>query len=88
MYFQVRRLIAHEYKDRFPRDDPAGKFKALDQMVADSDFVCDTEQLAQSGNALKLCGVNETVREVLDLTDLTSLFEYFEDINAAVRSYL
>ena len=47
-----------------------------------------TEQLAQSGHALKLCGVNETVREVLDLTDLTSLFEYFEDINSAVRSYL
>ncbi|MCZ6836437.1 MAG: STAS domain-containing protein [Planctomycetota bacterium] len=47
-----------------------------------------TEQFSHSGNALKLCGVNETVREVLDLTDLTSLFEYFEDINAAVRSYL
>ena len=41
-------MIAHEYKDRFPREDPAGKFKALDQMVADSDFVCDTEHLAQS----------------------------------------
>lgn len=47
-----------------------------------------TEQLAESGHALKLCGVNETIREVLDLTDLTSLFEYFEDINSAVRSYL
>jgi anti-sigma B factor antagonist len=47
-----------------------------------------TEKLAESGHALKLCGVNETLRETLDLTDLGTLFEYFEDINAAVRSYL
>lgn len=47
-----------------------------------------TEQLAESGHVLKLCGVNETVREVLDLTDLSSLFEFFEDMTSAVRSYL
>ena len=47
-----------------------------------------TEQLAESGHALKLCGLNETLRETLDLTDLATLFEYFEDINSAVRSYL
>lgn len=47
-----------------------------------------TEALAESGEALKMCGANETIREVLDLTELTSLFEYFEDINGAVRSYL
>lgn len=47
-----------------------------------------TERLGESGSVLKLCGVNETVREVLDLTDLSSLFEFFEDINSAVRSYL
>ena len=47
-----------------------------------------TDLLADSGHALKLCGVNETVREVLDLTDLSSMFEFFADINSAVRSYL
>lgn len=47
-----------------------------------------SEELGQSGMALKLCEVNETVREVLELTDLASLFEHYEDVNAAVRSFL
>ncbi len=47
-----------------------------------------TEELADSGHALKLCGLNETIRDVLDLTELISLFEFYEDINSAVRSYL
>ena len=47
-----------------------------------------TEELGQSGNALKLCGCNETIREVLQLTDLSSLFEHFADVNTAVRSFL
>jgi len=46
-----------------------------------------TELMAQSGQSLKLCGANETVREVLDLTDLGSLFESCEDANSAVRSF-
>lgn len=46
------------------------------------------EQLSQSGQSLKLCGVNETIREVLDLTELASLFENFHDVNDAVRSFL
>lgn len=47
-----------------------------------------TEMLAQSGQALKLCATNDTLREVFDLTELTSLFETFEDVNSAVRSFL
>jgi len=47
-----------------------------------------TEQLAQSGRALKLCGVNELLREVLDLTELDAHFEYYEDATAAARSFL
>lgn len=46
------------------------------------------EELSQSGNALRLCGVNETVREVLELTELSALFEHYVDANAAVRSFL
>ena len=45
-------------------------------------------ELEESGQALKLCGLNEVVREVLELTDLASLFELFEDVNSAVRSFL
>lgn len=47
-----------------------------------------TEQLGDGGQALRLCGCNETVREVLDLTDLTNLFEHYHDANSAVRSFL
>lgn len=47
-----------------------------------------TEQLNKGGQALKLCGVNETVREILELTELASSFEHFEEILDAVRSYL
>jgi anti-anti-sigma factor len=40
------------------------------------------------GEPLKLCGVTETVRQVLELTELSPRFEFFEDVNAAVRSFL
>ncbi|MEX2544587.1 MAG: STAS domain-containing protein [Phycisphaeraceae bacterium] len=46
------------------------------------------DELARSGQSLKLCGVNETLREVLDLTELGSLFEQYEDTGSAVRSFL
>ena len=47
-----------------------------------------TEELGKSGQALRLCSANKTVREVLELTELTPLFEHFEDANTAVRSFL
>ena len=46
------------------------------------------EALSHSGQSLKVCGINETVREVLDLTDVASLVEHFEDAGSAVRSFL
>ncbi|HYE01655.1 MAG TPA: STAS domain-containing protein, partial [Phycisphaerales bacterium] len=46
------------------------------------------EELAESGQTLKLCGVGETLREVLDLTELSGLFEYFADVGDATRSFL
>jgi anti-anti-sigma factor len=51
-------------------------------------LVDGAEMLSSSGRSLKLCAANETVREVLDLTDLAGQFEQFEDVNAAVRSFL
>lgn len=47
-----------------------------------------TDELSQSGQALRVCGANETVREVLDLTQLTELFEHYQDVGSAVRSFL
>lgn len=46
------------------------------------------DELSGSGLTLKLCETNETMREVLDLTELSGLFEYYEDANTAVRSFL
>ncbi|HZW11477.1 MAG TPA: STAS domain-containing protein [Phycisphaerales bacterium] len=46
------------------------------------------DELANAGQVLKLCGVNETVREVFEVTETDSQFEHFEDVPAAVRSFL
>ncbi len=45
-------------------------------------------ELGESGQALRLCGTGETVREVLELTELSGLFEHYSDVNTAVRSFL
>ena len=44
-----------------------------------------TEELIRHGQVLKLAGANETLKEVLELTELASLFEQFDDADAAVR---
>ncbi len=46
------------------------------------------DHLAHSGQALKLCALNKTVREVLSLTGLAAMFEQYEDVTTAVRSFL
>ena len=47
-----------------------------------------TEEMGRSGQALRLCSPNKTMREVLELTALASMFDHFEDTNTAVRSFL
>lgn len=47
-----------------------------------------SEELSQSGRALKVCAANETLREVLDLVGIAPAFEMFEDVNTGVRSFL
>ncbi len=46
------------------------------------------DAVATTGNNLKLCGLSDTVRQVLDLTELSAHFEHFADVNTAVRSFL
>ncbi|MAE59750.1 MAG: hypothetical protein CMJ49_00170 [Planctomycetaceae bacterium] len=47
-----------------------------------------TEAMADFGQTLTICAANETLREVLDLTDLAGEFEQYEDVNSGVRSFL
>ena len=47
-----------------------------------------TDELSRNGQALKLCSLNETLREVLELTTLAHKFEHFADVHTAVRSFL
>ena len=47
-----------------------------------------TEVLAASGRALKLCSLNETLQEIIELTGLAPQFEQYEDANTAARSFL
>ena len=45
-----------------------------------------TEQLIRHGRALKICGANGVLREVLVLTEVASLFEQFDDLPSAIGS--
>jgi anti-sigma B factor antagonist len=42
----------------------------------------------QTGQSLRLCGANETLRTVLAITELDALFDHYQDVNTAVRSFL
>tara|TARA_Y100000815_G_scaffold268505_1_gene289709 strand:- start:112 stop:447 length:336 start_codon:yes stop_codon:yes gene_type:complete len=51
-------------------------------------FVQIAERLANVGYALKLFAVNDTLREIFELTETAANFEFYVDLNAATRSYL
>jgi len=77
--------LAQETLGRIVLDASAITFvdsKALEAMV---DVAAE---MGSSGQSLKLCSVSTTLREVLELTDLSGQFEHFEDANSAVRSFL
>lgn len=46
------------------------------------------DEIAQTGQAMKICGENPTVRQALLLTGLSERFDHFEEVLAAVRSFL
>jgi anti-sigma B factor antagonist len=46
------------------------------------------QELGRTGKGLKVCAANETIRQVLELTGLSTQFEHFDDANSAVRSFL
>lgn len=47
-----------------------------------------TKELNAGGRNLCLCGVGETLREVLAVTDVVPMFSLHEDVQGAVRSFL
>lgn len=47
-----------------------------------------SERLAETGQGLKMFGVNETLREVFALTEVGGFFECYADANDAVRSFM
>lgn len=46
------------------------------------------EELAQTGQTLRLCAAGETLREVLELTEIAPQLEHYEDAITAARSFL
>lgn len=51
-------------------------------------LLSSTESLSDAGQSLRLCCVNDTLREVFELTEIGGLFEYYQDVNTGVRSFL
>ena len=47
-----------------------------------------SEQMQSFGQTLRMCGAGETLREVLEITDLSASLEHFADVNTAIRSFL
>lgn len=46
------------------------------------------DEMDKCGQTLRLAAVSATIREVFELTELTNRFEYHDDANSAVRSFL
>lgn len=46
------------------------------------------DELGERSQQLKLAGVTPTCREILEITGLSGRFQFFEDVDAAVRSFL
>jgi len=82
---QRAREVFRETRGRFVMD--AADVAFVDSAGLES-LLEVTELLAPSGQSLKLCQVNETVREALILTGLGDEFEHYEDAHHAARSFL
>ncbi len=84
--FKVKALDArHRSLGRFVVD--ASLMTYLDSQGLEA-LVEVSNDMADSGQPLRLCGTNETVREVLDLVGVAERFEFCLDVNTAVRSFL
>ncbi len=46
------------------------------------------QELGRAGQKLRVCGVGPNVREAMELTDVDTWFDFFDDVSSAVRSFL
>ena len=46
------------------------------------------DELGERGAQIKIAAITPTCREIMALTGLSGRFQFFEDVNAAVRSFL
>lgn len=70
---------------RFVIDGAAVPFadsKGIEALLDAAEAVSDT------GRLLRLCGITDTLREVLELTGVSSLIDFYEDASDAARSFL
>ncbi|KPK46284.1 MAG: hypothetical protein AMK72_09985 [Planctomycetes bacterium SM23_25] len=85
-HFRSRLLQAlDDVQGRFVLDASAIAFvdsKGLEALVEVND------QMSATGRAMKICNATETVRQVLRMTGLAGIFEYFEEVTTAIRSFL
>ncbi len=51
-------------------------------------LITAADELMDQGNRLKLVAVGSTCREILELTGLSSRFQFFEDSSSAARSFI
>ena len=56
--------------------------------VALNGLLAAADEMNDRGVRLKLASINPTCREILELTSLASRFQFFEDTQAAARSFL
>ncbi len=47
-----------------------------------------SDELRSRSAQLKLCAVTPTCREIIELTGLNDRFQFFEDVDGAVRSFI
>jgi len=75
--------LLEQSPDRFVVD--MAKVTILDSRTLEV-LVEATEKLIRSGKALVLVAATDVVREVLEITEVASLFEQYDNVSAAVGS--
>ncbi len=78
-------VVASRSLGRFVID--AGAIAFVDSAGLEA-IVDAAQRQSRTGQTLKMCCTNETIREVMELTDVADLFEQFADVTDAARSFL
>lgn len=92
--------LVTEDAERFAREAIEAAGEAMGRLVVDASSVSYldslglesllslSETLEGAGRALSVCGVQDTVREAMELTGVARRCEFFDDPGSAARSFL